>query len=319
MDKTDPYDITRAIVALNPWERASRHNWALVPQTSAEPFIVTAVDERKDPGPVAGRLLLFPGFTTFRDFVITRQMKDYGVAMGPMDFRHYEAVGLKNGDVEIFVYEPGYVPVSPTSEDRKLLAPLLHECYGLLLRVEEKPDLPLAYVEKKAMFARKEVVDGVWIDGPFILPEEEVIQQLERVELAKEACAKAKALPVFPKEIWEVDFVMIPSYHTPGPHPRFLYLLCAVNAESGERMVWERMSVDGKEDGLKRMWESHAQKLLDGMIKWGRVPGQIHVRSGRVMRFVRPLGLQLPFKLVRHEKLPSLDGVLNLAVQTRKV
>ena len=176
MDKTDPYDITRAIVALNPWERASRHNWALVPQTSAEPFIVTAVDERKDPGPVAGRLLLFPGFTTFRDFVITRQMKDYGVAMGPMDFRHYEAVGLKNGDVEIFVYEPGYVPVAPTSEDRKLLAPLLHECYALLLRVEEKPDLPLAYVEKKAMFARKEVVDGVWIDGPFILPAEEVIQ-----------------------------------------------------------------------------------------------------------------------------------------------
>ena len=51
MDKTDPYDITRAIAALNPWERASRHNWALVPQTSAEPFIVTAVDERKDPVP----------------------------------------------------------------------------------------------------------------------------------------------------------------------------------------------------------------------------------------------------------------------------
>ena len=61
MDKTDPYDITRAIVALNPWERAIKHNWALVPQTSAEPFIVSAVDERKTPGPVAGRLLLFPG------------------------------------------------------------------------------------------------------------------------------------------------------------------------------------------------------------------------------------------------------------------
>ena len=319
MDKTDPYDITRAIAALNPWERAIKHNWALVPQTSAEPFIVSAVDERKTPGPVAGRLLLFPGFTTFRDFVITRQMKDYGVAMGPMDFRHYEAVGLKNGDVEIFVYEPGYVPVSPSSEDRKLLAPLLHECYGILLRMEENPDLPLAYVEKKAMFARKEVVDGVWIDGPFVLPGEEVVQQTESVALAKETCAKAKALPVFPKEIWEVDFAMIPSYHTPEPRPRFLYLLCAVNAESGERMVWERLSVDGKEDGLKRMWEGHAQKLLDGIVKWGRVPGQIHVRSGRVMRFIRPLGLQLPFKLVRHEKLPSLDAVLNLAVRTRKV
>ena len=319
MDKTDPYELIRAIAEMNPWERAARHNWALLPQTSEEPFIVTFLPEKDRPGPVVGRLLLFPGFALFRDYLISRQVPDFGVGMSPVDFRHYEAVALKDGGVELFSYEPGFVPLPPGSEDRKVLAPLLFECYGMLLRLEEKPDLPLAYVEQKAMFARKEVVDGVWIDGPFILPAEEVVQQLERVELAKEACAKAKALPVFPKEIWEVDFAMIPSYHTPGPHPRFLYLLCAVNAESGERMVWERMSVDGKEDGLKRMWESHAQKLLDGMIKWGRVPGQIHVRSGRVMRFVRPLGLQLPFKLVRHEKLPSLDGVLNLAVQTRKV
>ena len=69
MDKTDPYEITRALAALNPWGRAAKHNWALVPQTSAEPFVVTAVDERKNAGPVAGRLLLFPGFATFRDFM----------------------------------------------------------------------------------------------------------------------------------------------------------------------------------------------------------------------------------------------------------
>ncbi len=319
MDKTDPYEITRAIVALKSWTDATRHNWALLPQTSAEPFIATVVDERKNPGPVAGRLMLFPGFATFRDFVIARQVTDYGVEMSPLDFRHYEAVGLKNGEVEIFVYEPGFVPVPPTSEERKMLAQLLHECYGVLLRLEEKPDLPLAYVDKKAMFARKEVVDGVWVDGPLILPQEEVVQQTERVELTKSACAKAKELPVFPKEIWEVDFVMVPAFHTPGPRKRFLYLLAAVNAESGERMVWERLSVDGKDDGLRRLWEGHAQRILNGIVSWGRVPGQIHVRSGRAMRFIRPLGLQLPFKLVRHEKLPSLDSVLNLAIQTRKV
>jgi len=319
MNEKDPYELTRAIAALNPWERAARHNWALVPQTSAEPFIVTAVDERDKPGPVAGRLILFPGFATFRDFVITRQVNDYGVEMGPVDFRHYEAVGITTGEPEIFVYEPGFVPQPPTSEERALLAPLLNECYGLLLRMEEQPDLPLAYVEQKAMFARKEVVDGVWVDGPFRLQEEETIQQTEQVSLERSACAKAKTLPVFPKEIWEIDFVMVPAYHTPGPRPRFLYLLVAVNAESGERMVWERLSVDGKPGGLKRLWEGHAQRLLDAMVKWGRVPGEIHVRSGRVMRFLRPLGLQLPFKLVRHAKLPALESVVGLAVQTKKV
>lgn len=311
--------MTRAIAALNPWERASRHNWALVPQTTAEPFIVTFVAEKPGPVPVSGRLMLFPGFATFRDFLISRQVPDFGVGMSPLDFRHYEAVGLRDGGVELFCYEPGFVPLPPSSEERKLLAPLLFECYGLLLRLEEKPDLPLAYVEQKAMFARKEVVDGVWVDGPFRLPQEEVVQQMERVELERKDCVAAKALPMYPRDVWEVDFVMVPSYRTPGPNPRFLYLLAAVNAESGERMLWERMSVDGKPDGLLRLWEGHAQRLLDACGRNGRVPGEIHVRSARMARFLRPLGLQLPFKLVQHAKLPSLESVLGLAIQTRSV
>ena len=319
MDKTDPYELTRALAALDAWEQAAKHNWALVPQTSAEPFVVMSVDERKNPGPVAGRLLIFPGFATFRDFAIARQVRDFGVETGPVDFRHYEAVGLKNGEAELFVYEPGFVPLPPTSEQRKMLAPLLAECYGFLLRLEEKPDLPLAYADKKAMFARKEVVEGVWVDGPFMLPQEEVVRQAEQVVLTRSVCAKAKALPVFPKEVWEVDFALVPAYHTPGPRPRFLYLLAAVNAESGERMAWERLSVDGREGGLKRLWEGHAQRLLDAVVKWGRVPGEVHVRSGRMARFLRPLGLQLPFKLVQHAKLPALDAVVDVAVHTRNV
>ena len=319
MDRTDPYDITRAIAALNPWERAARHNWALVSQSSAEPFIVTVVPEKPGTSPVTGRLLLFPGFPTFRDFVISRQVPDFGVAMSPLDFRHYEAVGLRDGGVELFVYEPGFVPLPPSSEERKLLAPLLLECYGLLLRLEEKPDLPVAYVGQKAMFARKEVVDGVWVDGPFRLPEEEVVQQMERVELGKDACRRAQALPLYPKDVWEVDFLMVPSYRTSGPNPRFLYLLAGVNAESGARTLWQRMSVDGKADGLLRLWEGHAQRLLDAMLSAGRVPGAVHVRSARMARFLRPLGLQLPFKLVQHAKLPSLESVLSLSIQTRTV
>ncbi|MGN0847265.1 MAG: DUF6930 domain-containing protein [Kiritimatiellia bacterium] len=306
-------------MALKPWARAARHNWALLPQTSAEPFIAMAQDEQKQPGPVAGRLLLFPGFETFRNFMITRQVRDYGVEMSPMDFRHYEIVGLKNGDVKIFGYEPGFIPLPPTSTERTMLAVLLNECYGVLLRLEENPDLPLAYVEKKAMFARKEVVDGVWVDGPLLLPQDEVVPRMESVVLKKDDCEKAKKLPVFPSEVWEVDFVMVPSYYTAGPRKRVLYLFAAINAESGERMVWERVSVDDKPDGLMRLWEGHAQRLLNGIIAWGRVPGQIHVRSGRTMRFMRPLGLQLPFRLVRHEKLPSFDSVVNLAIQTRKI
>lgn len=319
MGTTDPYEITRAIAALKPWATAGRHNWALVPQTSAEPYIAMVVDEQKREGVVAGRLMLFPGFGTFRDFLIARQVNDYGVEMSPLDFPHYEAVGLKNGKVELFVYEPGFVPVPPAAERSAELATLLNECYGIMLRLEENPELPLAYVDKKAMFARKEVVENVWVDGPFMLPKEDVVQQVERIELKKADCAKAKELPVFPKETWELDFVMMPTYHTAGPRKRFLYLFAAVNVENGERMVWERLSVDEDGGGLKPLWENHAQRLLDAIISWGRVPGEIHVRSGRMMRFIRPLGLQLPFKVVRHEKLPALESTIDLAVKNRKI
>lgn len=319
MDTTDPYELTRALAALNLWERAAKHNWALVPQTSAEPFVVTAVDERKGAGPVAGRLLIFPGFETFRDFVIARQVRDFGVETGPVDFRHYEAVGLKSGEAELFAYEPGFVPRPPSSEERRTLAPLLRECCGVLLRLEEQPDLPLAYAEKKAMFARKEVVEGVWVDGPFLLPQGPVAPPAEQVSLSRRACAQAKALPVFPQEVWEIDFALIPAYQTPEPRPRFLYVLAAVNAASGERMLWERLSVDGRDGGLKRLWEGHAQRLLDAIVAWGRVPGEIHVRSGRMLRFLRPLGLQLPFKLVQHARLPALDASLERAVQEKKI
>ena len=117
----------------------------------------------------------------------------------------------------------------------------------------------------------------------------------------------------------EIDFVMVPTYQTREKRSRFLYVLAGVDAATGERRVWEKMSVDGKPGGLKRLWEAHAQRVLDRILIEGRVPGELHVRSQRVMRFLRPLGLQLPFKLVQHEKLPSLATALDLAVRSGTV
>ena len=317
MDRHDPFSIAHAIVALNAWEKAARHNWALVPQTSADPYIVSVVLEKAPP--VKARLLLFPGLTVFRDYMLTRRFADFGVYMSLMDFPHFELLVTHDGTIELFSHRPGFVPVRPSSIELAFLAPLLYECYGVMLRLEQEPDLPLTYAEKNALFARKESVPDVWCDGPLGMPKEEVINLEEHVAVDRRACEEAKVLPIFPKERWEIDFVMVPLYRTPGPDPRFLYLLAAVDAESGEKMVWEKMSVDGKPDGLKRLWEGHAQRLLDAIRKRGRVPGEIHVRSPRMARFLRPLGLHLPFKLVQHAKLPSLEGVLNLSIQTRKV
>ena len=109
------------------------------------------------------------------------------------------------------------------------------------------------------------------------------------------------------------------NFQTRGPNPRFLYILGAVDSATGERRIWERLSVDGKEDGLRRLWEAHAERVLEAMLKVGRVPGSVHVRSSRVARFLRPLGLQLPFKLVQHLQLPRLDTVLRESLQVGRV
>ena len=60
MNRKDIDEIVKAIAALNLWEKAAAHNWALVPQTSELPYLVNAMAENKKSSPVIGRLHLFP-------------------------------------------------------------------------------------------------------------------------------------------------------------------------------------------------------------------------------------------------------------------
>ena len=321
MDRHNSYEVARAIASLNTWEKVSAHNWALVPQTAEEPYIVMAGPEKDSgKGPVVGRLLLFPGMENFRNFALTRRVPEFGVWMSPLEFRHFELIALRNGNAELYVYAPGFVPQPPTAQEQKFLAPLLYECYGMLMRLENEPELPLRYFkDQHAMFARKEVVEGVWQDGPLKMPPDDQIQFVEKVSLERTKCELAAKLPVVKEEKWEADFVMIPSFHTTEARPRFLYVFAAVDASTGARTVWIKMSVGGTDTALKALWEGHAARLLDAMLRLGRAPGEIHVRSARVARFLRPLGMHVPFKLVQHAKLPALDAVLKKAIQTKTV
>lgn len=317
-DRHDFDGLVQAILRLNAWERAAKHNWALVPQTSENPVIATVQHETK--GAPRERLMLFDGFPPFRDFLVSRQMPDFGVGVSPADFPHFE---LFSSPRESFagplMLAPGFVPRPPDEAERAFYAPLLYECLGVMMRLEETPDLPLEYAKQNAMFARKELTETMWIDGPLNLPGDKAFPYTEQIALEKTKCAAGAKLPYYPEEVWELDFVMLPMYQTREERPRILYVLAAVDAASGERRVWAKMSVDGKPDGLKRLWENHATRVLDRVLALGRVPGAIHVRSGRMARFLRPLGLHLPFKLVQHAKLPRLDAVLDAAVKSNQV
>ena len=103
------------------------------------------------------------------------------------------------------------------------------------------------------------------------------------------------------------------------PKARSIYLFAAVDANASTRFAWRTMVVSGKPDGLASLWQSLAPQLLDHILAAGKVPGEIHVRSMRMVRFLRPLGMQLPFKLVVHAALPALDAEVNASLREKRL
>ena len=115
----------------------------------------------------------------------------------------------------------------------------------------------------------------------------------------------AKDLPFAAADAFEVDFGLVQGVATKDPRPRSVYALVAVDAKTGERLIEVRTSV-ATDGGLRSLWESMPPRLLNEFIRLGRVPGEIKVRSMRVFRMLRPLCMELPFKLSLHEKLDRL-------------
>ena len=153
MSTTSLEEDAKSIVALNVWEKAAVYNWVLVPQTSEEPVIVHV--DAKSNGPVVGRIMFFPGVAAYRDFALLLQAPDMGLAISPLDVAHWELVGLTDGRYEIHSFRTGFVPHLADRDERAFLAPLVHECLGLLMRIEEDAELPAKYAADQAMFARK--------------------------------------------------------------------------------------------------------------------------------------------------------------------
>lgn len=312
----NPLSIAADLAALDAWRTAAPHNWALIARGEPEPFFATVVVDQ--PAPVRARLLLLRGWKTFNNFVIARHDPSFGVAMSPMELDHFELVELADRSVKLFVHRPGYVPVPPDAAESGLLGRLLYECYGLLMRFEEDETLALRYAGERAMFARREGEDGKWADVPLPLPERPPVF-MEQVPLAKDLLARAGGLPFDGAAALELDLFLIPGYRTNEPRPRLLYLFAGVDATTGQRIVWEKLSVSGAPDGLLSLWEHLAGRLLAAFLALGRVPGTVNVRSNRMVRFIRPLGLNLPFKLVTHAKLPALDAVVGQAVKEKNL
>ena len=303
MEAHSPEAIGRRMDALGLWESVYPCNWAVKPHGVAFPYFCTAL--KGDRPEVKVRFLMLEGWQTLHDFVRTRQDRFFGFCSSPTELPHFELMVLSNGMCHLARHEAGYVPRPLKDAERPLVANLLWESYGVMMRLENAgPALVLTYAGEQSFFARIESADGTWTDGPLAIPPPR--PHVEKVSFAKEDIAKAKDIPFDPDYGIEVDFRILPTRFTREARPRLCYALVAVDDKTGEKMISLLASMN-PETGLRGLWEGMPGRLLKELIAHGRIPGRVKTVSARVFRLVSPLGIELPFKLSLHDRLENLE------------
>lgn len=298
-------EIGRKMDALGIWDVVQPCHWALKLRGCAIPYFCCTM--KGDGNPVKVRFLLLEGWQTFHDFVRTRIDPNFGFYSMPAELPHFELLILQTGEMRLFRHDPGYVPRLADSRERDLCARMLWEAYGVLLRLETDRNLPLKFAGEQAVFARLENADGTWRDEPIAIPTPR--PHVERVTFPKKALAEAKDLPIHSDEAWELDLRLVPGLMVREARPRSLYVLAAAKAATGEIVFCDKLSVD-PETGLRGLWESLGPRVLGHFVERRSVPGELRVMTGRAFRLIRPLCLELSFRLSKVTELPHFQSAL---------
>ena len=288
--------------ALGLWKLLEPYNFAVKPKGTVFPYFCTVLGG--DSSPVKVRFLMLEGWQTLHDYVRTRIDRNFGFYSTPVEMPHLELVVLEDGQMKLFRHDTGYMPAEANEAQRSLATRILWEAYGVMMRVETDPKLPMKFSDEKAVFARVETSEGTWEDRTLEIPDPPV--HAEKVAFPKADIKAAQDLPFVKEDVLELDFRMLPNVMTKETRPRCVYELKAVDPRTGETAIASRVSIH-PEAGLKGMWESMPVQVLRELIRRGRVPGELKTCSGRVFRLLRPLCIELPFKLSLHEKLQALQ------------
>ena len=282
--------------ALGLWKLLEPYNFAVKPKGTAFPYFCTVLQGEKSP--VKVRFLMLEGWQTLHDYVRTRIDRNFGFYSTPVEMPHLELVILEDGAMRLFRHDTGYMPLAANEAQRSLAVRILWEAYGVMLRVEGDPKLPMKFSDEKAIFARVETAAEAWEDRPLVIPDPP--PHTEKVSFPKADVKAAQDLPFVKDDVLDLDFGLLPNVMTKEARPRCVYELRAVDRKTGETAIASRVSIH-PEAGLRGMWESMPVQVLKELLRRGKVPGEIRTRSGRVFRFLRPLCLELPFKLSLHD------------------
>ena len=296
-----PEEIGAKMDALGLWDLLEKYNFAIKPRGTVFPYFCSIL--KGDGKAVKVRFLMLEGWQTLHDYIRTRIDNNFGFYSTPVEMPHLELVVLAGGAARLFRHDTGYMPFEAVGAQRELGARILWEAYGVMLRMESEPSLPMRFAEEKAIFARVETAPDKWEDQPLTIPDAQ--QHVEKVSFVKADIKRAQDLPFAKDEALELDFRLLPNIMTKEPRPRCVYGLKAVDVKTGEVAIDSRVSMH-PETGLRGLWEAMPVQVLRELIRRGRIPGELRLCSGRVFRLLRPLCIELPFKISIHDKLSVL-------------
>jgi len=300
MTERSPVEVAAKIDALGLWKIAAPSNWAVRLHGTAVPYFCSIL--LFDEGPVRVRFLMLEGWQTFHDYLLHRLDSSAGFYLTPAEMPHFEVCFLREGPPHIFRHDPGYQPreLLPDEPRADLCARILWQSYGVMMRLEADPKLAFAYADEQSMFARIEALDGTWSDGPLaIIPPR---PHVESVSLPKADLKTAADLPLVADEAWDCDVTILTDIVTRDPRPRCVYSFHAADARTGASVFDSRAAMD-PDGGLRGLWEGVPVVLLKQMLALRRIPGEVRVSSKRLFRLLRPLGVELPFKLSLHDQI----------------
>ena len=300
-------EIAAKIDSLGMWDTLAKYNFAVKPLNTPFRYFFSA--KRDGDGPAVKRIMLFEGWRTFSDYVHLMADRNAGLFTTPLEFPHFELVAPGLGGFLCLRFDPGYVPAPPEAGAASLCAKILWQAYGLAMRMENDEKLPLAYADGRALFSRIETEDGKWEDAPFPIPEE--TPQKESISIPSDLVKKAKDLPLDPAFSVEIDFRAMPNLVTQEPRKRYAYHLAVADGASGAKILSEFASVRNASE-VRGAWLDISARTMALFVRIGRVPSEIKVLNQRMMRVLRPVGMELPVKISLHDSLLHIERLFKL-------
>ena len=229
--------------------------------------------------------------------------------LSDQDRQVIEELGLKFREEQAWPlfqsYRPGYMPWFLEPGEARFLTIALEQLLEVAPRFRADAALfPPPYEERYLVrVSRSEGEAVLWEDSIVPVPQPEA----RPIQITIDP-ADLNAVERLPREgsQLEMDCAMILSgmQEERGARPVFPYLLMAVDAGSGLILDQNMLAVKTTPDAL---WAEVPGHVLHLLLRIGRVPGEIAMRSPQLFNVLTPLAGRLKIRLVPARRLPALE------------